>query len=178
MRRRAVRLNDVKGWLETRIAKKLGLWLLLSLILSVVFFRDFWTSLPVILSPGWVLGQNHASLWGVLVLCLIFLWLKRKEVRQDMSQRYSLAFIPVGLALIAGDVFIPSSLDYLVFIVLLASLGVFVIFFGKGAKIPAGITIGRNCAVACNVMEKDFPGTLVSSGETVRAKRHRTTRKE
>jgi len=134
---RAVRVNDVKGWLETRIAKKLGLWLLLSLILSVVFFRDFWTNLPVILSPDWVLGQNHASLWGVLALCLIFLWLKRKEVRQGMSQRYSLAFIPVGLALIAGAVFIPSSLDYLVFSVLLASLGVFVIFFGKGAKIPS-----------------------------------------
>jgi glucose-1-phosphate adenylyltransferase len=49
---------------------------------------------------------------------------------------------------------------------------------GKGARIPEGITIGRNCAIACNVMEKDFRGTVVPSGETVKAKRHRAARRE
>jgi len=49
---------------------------------------------------------------------------------------------------------------------------------GKGARIPEGMTIGRNCAIACNVMEKDFRGSLVPSGETVRAKRHRVARRE
>lgn len=49
---------------------------------------------------------------------------------------------------------------------------------GKGAKIPEGVKIGRNCAIDCNVMDKDFRGSVVQSGETVKAKRHRPVRKE
>ena len=49
---------------------------------------------------------------------------------------------------------------------------------GKGAKIPEGVKIGRNCAIACGVIEKDFRGSGVESGETVKAKRHRLARKE
>lgn len=54
-----------------------------------------------------------------------------------MQQRQGPAFIPLGLALVVGAVLMPSSRDFLVFQVLLAWLGVFVIFFGKGAKIPS-----------------------------------------
>ncbi|MBA7632789.1 Glucose-1-phosphate adenylyltransferase [subsurface metagenome] len=49
---------------------------------------------------------------------------------------------------------------------------------GKGAKIPEGVKIGRNCAIAGNVVEKDFRGSVVQSGETIKAKRHRPARKE
>ena len=133
----AVKINGFKTWLEARTARKLGLWLILSLVLSCIFFRDFWASLPVMLSPAWVLGQHHAAPWGVLALCVIFLWLKRKEPGKGMSYGRSPIFIPVGLGLVAGAVLMPSSQDYLVFQVLLASLGVFVILFGRGARIPA-----------------------------------------
>ena len=49
---------------------------------------------------------------------------------------------------------------------------------GKGAKIPEGMKIGRNCAIAGNVAEKDFRSSIVQSGETISPKRHRTSRKE
>jgi len=49
---------------------------------------------------------------------------------------------------------------------------------GKGAKIPEGVKIGRNCAIAGNVAEKDFRSSIVQSGETINPKRHRTSRKE
>jgi glucose-1-phosphate adenylyltransferase len=49
---------------------------------------------------------------------------------------------------------------------------------GKGAKIPEGVKIGRNCAIAGNVTEKDFRSLIVQSGETMRPKRHRLSRKE
>jgi glucose-1-phosphate adenylyltransferase len=49
---------------------------------------------------------------------------------------------------------------------------------GKSARIPAGTTIGRNCAIFSNVKEKDFRKPLVQSGETIKAKRHRATLKE
>ena len=49
---------------------------------------------------------------------------------------------------------------------------------GKGAKIPEGVKIGRNCAIAGDVTEKDFRSLIVQSGETIRSKRHRPSRKE
>lgn len=49
---------------------------------------------------------------------------------------------------------------------------------GKAARIPAGITIGRNCAIFSNVIERDFRKPIVQSGETIKPKRHRTNRKE
>jgi len=50
---------------------------------------------------------------------------------------------------------------------------------GKGAKIPEGVKIGRNCSIACNVTEKDFRSSIVQSGETIQPKRQRaSSRKE
>jgi exosortase/archaeosortase family protein len=155
MRMNAVKINGFKARLSSRTVNRLLLWLVLSLALSIIFFRDFWASLPGMLSPSWVLGQHHAAPWGVLALCIVFGWLKRRELREGMSlnshqilrslrslgmtmgAKGSLGMIFVGLGLVAGAVLMPSSQDYLVFQVLLASLGVFVIIFGMGAKIPS-----------------------------------------
>lgn len=141
--------RDSTGWLESRTFNRILLWLVLSLTLSITFFRDFWASLPTILSPDWILGEYHVAPWAVLGLCLVFLWLKRKEVWQGMNQnktfpslraalaRYLFNFqLPLGVAVVAGAILMPSSLDYVVFQVLLASLGIFIILFGKAAKMP------------------------------------------
>jgi glucose-1-phosphate adenylyltransferase len=42
---------------------------------------------------------------------------------------------------------------------------------GKRAVIPPGYKIGRNCIIYDNVVEGDFPGSYVQSGETVKPKR-------
>ncbi len=42
---------------------------------------------------------------------------------------------------------------------------------GKRTVIPSGYRIGRNCIIYDNVVEGDFPGYEVQSGETVRPKR-------
>ncbi|MFC1902465.1 archaeosortase/exosortase family protein [Chloroflexota bacterium] len=125
------------GSLRFGLGAKLVLWFLISMALSLILFRDFWASLGIMLSPDWIFGQYHAAPWGVLALCLIFLWLKRKELRQEMSRRISLIFVIPGAALVGSAIFIPSYQDFLVFQVLLASLGAFVIFFGWGARIPS-----------------------------------------
>ena len=116
---------------------KLLLWLILSLAISLIFLQEFWSNLGTMLSPDWIFMQNHAAPWGVLGLCVIWLWLKRKNIGRDIELRQNPVFIPLGLALVAGAVLIPPSPDFTVFQVLLASLGVFVIFFGKGARIPS-----------------------------------------
>ena len=127
--------------LNFELGVKLALWFFISLALSLIFFREFWASLGMMLSPDWVFGQLHAAPWGVLALCFIWVWLKRKGLWQEMNRRVSLAFIIPGLFLVVGAILMPSSQDFLVFQVLLASLGVFVIFFGWGARIPS-ILIG------------------------------------
>ena len=47
---------------------------------------------------------------------------------------------------------------------------------GKGAKLPEGVKIGRNCAIFGNVTEDNFPSLEVPSGETITLRRHRTNR--
>ncbi len=116
---------------------KLALWFLISLALSLIFFQDFWASLNTMLSPDWLFGQQHAASWGVLALCFIWLWLKSKVIWQEMNRRMSFAFTIPGAALVIGAIFMPSSQDFLAFQVLLTSLGIFVIFFGHGARIPS-----------------------------------------
>ncbi len=49
---------------------------------------------------------------------------------------------------------------------------------GKGAKIPEGIKIGRNCAIAGNVVENDFRRPDVQSGETITPRPRRSKRRE
>ncbi len=120
-----------------KLPVKLAVWFIVSLALSLIFFREFWASLGTMLSPDWIFGQHHASPWGVLGLCAIWLWLKRKQIRSDMEVRQNLVFIPLGLTLVIGAMFMPPSQEFMVFQVLLASLGVFVILFSRGARIPS-----------------------------------------
>lgn len=160
----AAKVKDLRDWLEPRPVKRLLLWAALSLGLSLVFFRDFWASLPTMLSPQWVLGGYHVAPWGVLALCLIFLYLKRKEVWRGMSHERSNALTPVGLGLIAGAVLMPSSLDYLVFQALLASLGVFVVLFGRGARIPSILLAIYGFAISFPIVIYRFADEAYSRG--------------
>ena len=123
--------------LNFELRGRLALWFSISLVLSLIFFRDFWASLGVMLTPARVFGQHHAAPWAVLALCFIWLWLKRERVWQEMNRRVNPAFIIPGLALVVSAILMPPSQDFLVFQVLLASLGIFVIFFGWGARIPS-----------------------------------------
>jgi len=132
--------------LNLKLVFKVALWFLASLAISLIFFPEFWADLGTMLSLNWIFGQHHAAPWGVLALCLIWLWLKRKKIDLNAKFKnknsglnfafYTLNFT-LGLGLVTGAVLMSPSQDFLVFQVLLASLGVFVIFFGKTAKIPA-----------------------------------------
>ena len=146
------------GHLKLSLKARLTLWLLASVILSVIFFRKFWLALPGMLSPERVLGQNQASPWGVLTLCFLFLWLKRKQVRDRMQPGPAFIFIPVGLALTAGAILMPVSPDFQVFQVLLVYLGVFVIFFGRGAGIPAILLAIYGFTVSFPLLIQHFAG--------------------
>ncbi len=38
---------------------------------------------------------------------------------------------------------------------------------GKRAVVPAGMKIGRNCVINSNIVEKDYPGTVMGDGESL-----------
>jgi exosortase/archaeosortase family protein len=123
------------GW-NTAPLKWVGLWFTTSLAVSLVFLPELRVSLGAMLSPDWLFGQQQVSSWGVLGLCGIWLWLKRKAIWKEMGAGQSLVLIPLGLAMVAASILLPFSRDFLVFQVLLALLGVFIIFFGRAAQIP------------------------------------------
>ncbi len=142
---------NFRNFQTLQTTKKLGLWLILTLAFSIIFFRDFWVSLPAMLSPTWVL-EHRVSPWAVLALCLTFLWLKRKEVWRGMLEGQQVrglkgsgwgtlqTFKPsnlLGVAMVVGTILMPPSSDYSLFWVLLMSLGIFIIIFGKAAKVPS-----------------------------------------
>ncbi|MFC2013228.1 exosortase/archaeosortase family protein [Chloroflexota bacterium] len=164
-----IRINMIPGSVTVR----LGLWLALSLAVSLVFFQEFWASLGRMISPDWVFGQHHAAPWGVLGLCVIWLWLKRREMglgagfkgaglRASLS-RYSPG-VALGIGLIAGAVLMPVTDAYMVFQVLLASLGVFVIIFGRAAVIPAILLAIYGMAVSFPLIIERFAEGPYSAG--------------
>lgn len=48
---------------------------------------------------------------------------------------------------------------------------------GKGAKLPPGLQIGRNCVIWSGVGEDDFPNSEVKSGESIRPRRRGSIRR-
>lgn len=90
------------------------------------------------LSFDYIFGLHHAAPWGVLLLCGLWLWLKRGDILQGMTaESHSPVFIALGLVLLTASLLMPAIADFLVFQLLLAWLAVFIIFFGKGMIIPS-----------------------------------------
>lgn len=116
---------------------KLAVWLVVSLGLSLVFFREFWASLPKMLTPGWLFGEHNAAPWGVLGLCVIWLWLKRRQIAAETETAFRPVFALLGLAMVAAAILIPESEHFIVFSVLLAATGVYTALMGKGVRLPA-----------------------------------------
>ncbi len=174
-------LINLRKFQTSPTARKLGLWLVTSLAISLIFFQESWASLGAMLSLDWLFGQNHVAPWGVLGLCGIWLWLKRKNIWREMSLNSchpergkgsqeilrslcSLRMTLLGLALVVGAILMPPSRDYLVFQVLLASLGIFVIFFVRGARIPSVLLTIYGFAISFPLIIQRFAELPYSMG--------------
>ena len=116
---------------------RLIIWFTACLAISIISFGELWTKLPHWLSPEGL--QRHGVFhWAVLCLCLLWLWLKRRDILSKMqTARFSLPFILSGVALLALSIFLPRSDDFLVFLMLLSWLGIFTIVFSGACIMPA-----------------------------------------
>lgn len=116
--------------------KRLIIWLAACLAISIASFGELWTKIPEWLSPEGL--QRHGVFhWGVLGLCILWLWLKRRDIWPRMqTARPSLPFLLAGMALVALSIFLPRSDDFLVFLMLVGWLGIFTIIFNRASIIP------------------------------------------
>ncbi|MFC1973915.1 exosortase/archaeosortase family protein [Chloroflexota bacterium] len=148
--------------IKSEFFRKLGLWVLLSLGISLGLIRDFWGNALTVFSPNYVFGQFHAAPLGILALCLVWLYLKRQDIWEGMKPCESMKLgstykrMPFGIALIVAAVLMPSSLDFLIFQSLLASLGTFVVLFGRAAKIPLIILVIYGLAISFPLFIQEF----------------------
>jgi len=116
---------------------RLIIWSIACLAISVLLFGELWAKLLQWLSLEGL--QHHGVFhWGVLGLCILWLWLKRRDILSKVQTgRFSLSFILTGLALVALSIFLPRSDDFLVFLMLLGWLGIFTVTFNRACIIPA-----------------------------------------
>ena len=120
----------------TSKGKKMVLWLIICLIISVIFFQEFWANIGTLLSFNY-LQQHGVYPWFVLFLCLLWIWLKRAEISEKMSTEKNYApFIILGLTLFGLSLLLPSSSQFIVFRLILACVGIFSILFGAAVYIP------------------------------------------
>jgi exosortase/archaeosortase family protein len=131
---------------------KLIVWFTACLALSILAFGELWGKLPEWLSPP-RLQQNGVSSWGVLGLCFLWLWLKRKQVFSNMPMGWVRPpFIILGVLLLALSLFLPRSDSFLVFLMLLGYLGVFAMIFGKASIIPLILLLVYGFSVAFPIL--------------------------
>ncbi len=155
--------------LNIKLVSRLVLWFVASLTILLVFFPEFWGWLGDVLAPEWMFGERHVSPWGVLALCLVWLWLMRKKIwsgmnenvePKDRSSKANFVFYALsstlGVGVIVGAVLMPFPQDFLAFQILLASLGVFVILFGRGAQIPSILLAIYGFAISFPLMIERF----------------------
>jgi len=122
----------------TTKTKKIVLWLIICIITSVFFFHEFWANIGTLLSLSY-LQQHGVYPWFVLFLCLLWLWQKRAEISEKMSIEKIYAsppFIILGFTLFGIALLMPSASKSIVFLLLLACVGIFTILFGAAAYIP------------------------------------------
>jgi exosortase/archaeosortase family protein len=115
---------------------RLVIWAAACLAISIIFFGELWLKLPKWLSPQGLqsYGVFH---WAVLCLCVLWLWLKRKDIVPWMrTASLSLSFILAGAALLAMSVFLPRRDELLIFLMLLGWLGSFTIIFSRASLVP------------------------------------------
>jgi len=118
---------------------KIITWCAGSLAISILFFRELGLKLLQWLSLDG-LQQHGVFHWGVLGLCILWLWLKRKDLLSKIqSAGFSYSFIIAGIVLILVSILLPRSDDFLVFLMLLGWLGVFTVIFTRAAVLPSAL---------------------------------------
>lgn len=114
-------------------------WLFLSAAAMTGFTRSFWTDFMDMFSYGFIIDGHHAAPYGMMVLCLLFLFSRRNKLKEEMARPATgrdYMYIAAGLVLIAAAVIFPEKADFVLLIFFMALVGAFAVVFGRAAKTP------------------------------------------
>lgn len=115
---------------------RLVFWAAASALLAVLTVGENWPRFKATLTCGYVVAGHHVAPWGVLGLCLLWLYLQRKKIRAAMDQGSAPLLFLFGLGVGGASFLIPPAEELLLLKVLAGSLGLFALFFKRGAVIP------------------------------------------
>lgn len=152
---------------KTQLRVGLGLWLLLSLGLSYLLVPELWSSIGTLVSPKYVFGQLHASPWGVLGLCLLWLYRHRRGVGEGMGVGAGPVFLLLGAGLAAAAALLPDGRDWLVLRGLLVGLGVFTALFGRAARLPTVLAAIYALSLSLPLMAEELAAVSYARAQVV-----------
>jgi len=140
--------------------------MLISITVLITFNSSFWSGLMDMLSFEFMFGEHHVAPYGMLVLCGLFLFSKRKELKEEAARGgpgKKHLYIAGGVVLIAAAFFIPDKMDFLILKLAFVLTGSFAIVFGRVAKVPLLILLIYTVATT-------FPMIIANYAETGYAK--------
>lgn len=127
---------------SAQLKKRLVFWLLLSAVSMIGLTRPFWADLRVMFSYGYIIDGHHAAPFGMMLLCLLFLFSRRNKLKENMDCPVTVRdykFIAAGLVLIGAAVFLPERADFVLLKLFMAFVGSSAMVFGRAARIPAAL---------------------------------------
>jgi exosortase/archaeosortase family protein len=142
------------------------IWLVGCLAIAIASFGELWSKLIDWLSPEGL--QVHGVFhWGVLGLCLLWLWLKRKDILPRMQHAgLNPVLMLIGILLLALSLFLPRNDDFLILLMLIGWLGLFVILFKKASLIPSILLAIYGFSVAFPIAMLEWFGEASATATT------------
>lgn len=112
---------------------KWGWWLVSASFLAVFLYRSSLSAIrDMLANPFGAVEQGLVGQWSVLTLCLVWLWVKRRAIDSDIKAHLSRIYPLLGLLSIVASLLVPVPMQ-----LFLGASGLFALFFGRGARIPA-----------------------------------------
>jgi len=118
------------------LSKKFVIYFILSISFSVTVIWPAAHNMASMLNYNYLLEQHHVAPWGVLVLCLGCLILKRHTIKKTMHQPPHPLFYLPGAALALLAMLIPGTPDFLVLKAAVIWTALFMVMYGRAAAIP------------------------------------------
>ena len=107
---------------------------------------------------------NGVYPWAVLFLCVIFLFAKRREIRDAKPAPW---FAAGGAGIVIASFFLPAvALEFEIFRLLLAWVGLAFVFFGEAASLPALLLCIYGFGIAFPKLVNTFAGVQYAQATT------------
>ncbi|WP_321417747.1 archaeosortase/exosortase family protein [uncultured Methanomethylovorans sp.] len=143
--------------MNPKMKNKLLIWLAISIAITVL--RLSFSQHDIVLAEPFT-----AHPFVILILCIVFGWLKKDAILSQMNEERMLAdssYVAVGVFIAAVALLMPLSEDlvFVIFNILLLCLGLFVIFFADAAYLPSLLLFVYGFSISFPKIINEYFGT-------------------